>query len=461
MTAHDKSVLEAFELVTATVIEARRRVDGVNDWPHSVSRGGVDTALRITTQLLESSRQDLATNLATVRSTLKAVEILDDDSFQLMQLGVGLARVRNAVEKVDEAAKSAGYNHALTPVTDIPQMMHAKSDFGELIEKMEEGFAGLAEDLQSLQQSATIDGSVTQVSLVNFFANQISLKIDLGQMILSLGDIFNLFELGRVTSGIGRLTKRFKSTVMDKASRASAALKSTTAGFARDTGKVMTTMSAVLKRATKPLPDAPTIEPPDEETRAQWEFEAAISIVKGEPIPRQRLEHIESLHLSVFDNEALEDALGDFLPEVFARDVRRLRIEFPELITQLHNLKRLIIDATDITDLSVLSRLKNLERLECFDTDVSDLAPISELVSLKHLDMGLSKVRELEPVKNLKNLEELKITECGISSLTPLLDLHHLKYVAAEAIETNDWSPVDHVTTVIGRPKDWIRKPRK
>ena len=66
-----------------------------------------------------------------------------------------------------------------------------------------------------------------------------------------------------------------------------------------------------------------------------------------------------------------------------------------------------LLDNSQVIDLSPLAELKNLKRLDLWSTEVSDLTPLAELKMLKELELQQSQVSDLSPLIELKNLSYL------------------------------------------------------
>jgi len=163
--------------------------------------------------------------------------------------------------------------------------------------------------------------------------------------------------------------------------------------------------------------------PPDDATRGQWELEAAVALLTGQPIPPARQPHLRALPLSGFSDELFEalkrrgapladiyvDPEADFLS-------RRLKLADIRALSALTGLQTLNLMSTQVSDISALSALTGLQTLDLMSTQVSDISALSALTGLQTLDLWGTQV--------------------------------------------SDWSPVDHVDDVDGRPEDWPRKAR-
>lgn len=119
-------------------------------------------------------------------------------------------------------------------------------------------------------------------------------------------------------------------------------------------------------------------------------------------------------------------------------------------ISDLTNLRKLIVRQSKISDLSPLSGLNQLTHLEIvgyngvdlnenqiyiYQSCLSNINPLSELSNLKFLDLSSNSIVNLTPLSRLINLEKLKLSGngfiCGqhnldLSSLSELINLREL-----------------------------------
>lgn len=116
------------------------------------------------------------------------------------------------------------------------------------------------------------------------------------------------------------------------------------------------------------------------------------------------------------------------------------------------------------TSLEPLRNLTNLTdlRLRVVDqenqTDISPLAGLTALQTLKIEALcgrgdGRCSISSLSALSNMKDLNSLNLQVLSLSDISPLRDLKNLQYVTINGYDNNitDWSPVDHVKTVVGR----------
>ena len=87
-----------------------------------------------------------------------------------------------------------------------------------------------------------------------------------------------------------------------------------------------------------------------------------------------------------------------------------------ELLAQCTNLRVLILDYQQITDLSPLADLP-LEYLSLTGNQISDLSPLVSQTELRVLDLGENPVRSVEVLAGLTALQEVTLEATGITSV--------------------------------------------
>jgi len=210
-----------------------------------------------------------------------------------------------------------------------------------------------------------------------------------------------------------------------------------------------------------------TSQAPDEETRKQWELEAAVAILTGLPIPAERLPHLRELSISDWDDElfkALKYA-GVPLQDVYVdpdsgRLFRELKFADVSALAALTELQALTLSCTKVADISALAALKELQALSLSRTQVSDITALSALTGLQSLNLYGTQVSNISALSALTGLQTLDLRVTQVSDITALSALKRLTSLGLWGAQVVDWSPVDHVYDVIGRPDDWPRKPR-
>ena len=140
-----------------------------------------------------------------------------------------------------------------------------------------------------------------------------------------------------------------------------------------------------------------------------------------EPIPTQRLAEVEQLMVcgrqqmsTIQEHEVHAETAHDFYVgetvhgEIDDRDL--------ELLAQCTNLRVLVLDYQQISDLSPLAQLP-IEYLSLTGNEVSDLGPLTGLTELQVLDLGQNPVRATEVLAELPALREVTLEATGITSV--------------------------------------------
>ena len=125
------------------------------------------------------------------------------------------------------------------------------------------------------------------------------------------------------------------------------------------------------------------------------------------------------------------------------------------------NLKVLVIDRSEVSDLTPLAGLENLETLSIVRSEVSDLTPLVGLENLRVLKLyDNHRISDITPLAGLVNLEWLELHDNKISDLTPLTGLVNLERLQLHYNQISDITPIRSLTklerlTIIGNPIDY------
>jgi len=144
----------------------------------------------------------------------------------------------------------------------------------------------------------------------------------------------------------------------------------------------------------------------------------------------------------------------------------------------LTNLEVLFAGSNQISDLTPLSNLPNIGAIFAPNNQIRDLSPLSGLTHLSGINFNHNQISDLSPLTGISNLVDIRLRSNQISDLTPLLnmmpemqvlhladnqisDVSPLMYATSQPavlwllLQENpitDWSPLDHVVSVGGRP---------
>ena len=146
-----------------------------------------------------------------------------------------------------------------------------------------------------------------------------------------------------------------------------------------------------------------------------------LQLEEGEPIPTERLGEVEQLLVC---GETLMGSLQEH-QEQFGLAHDRYAFETIhgdigdgdlELLAQCTNLRVLILDYQQITNLSPLADLP-LEYLSLTGNQISDLSPLAGQTELRVLDLGENPVRSAQALSGLTALQEVTLEAAGITSV--------------------------------------------
>lgn len=146
-----------------------------------------------------------------------------------------------------------------------------------------------------------------------------------------------------------------------------------------------------------------------------------LQLGEDEPIPTDRLGEVEQLLVC---EQTLMGTLQEHEEQIsWSHDRYTTEITYGDvsdddlkLLTQCTNLRVLILDYQQITDLSPLTNLP-LEYLSLTGNQVSNLTPLSAMTKLQVLDLGENPVRSVEALDELTALQEVTLEATGITSV--------------------------------------------
>ncbi|MCG9130042.1 leucine-rich repeat domain-containing protein [Candidatus Poribacteria bacterium] len=126
------------------------------------------------------------------------------------------------------------------------------------------------------------------------------------------------------------------------------------------------------------------------------------------------------------------------------------------------NLRVLVVDRSEVSDLAPLAGLENLEALSVVKSEVSDLAPLAGLENLRVLKLYENRISDIAPLAGLVNLERLELHDNQISDLTPLTGLVNLEVLQLHYNQISDITRIRSLTklerlTIIGNPIDYTQ----
>ena len=107
------------------------------------------------------------------------------------------------------------------------------------------------------------------------------------------------------------------------------------------------------------------------------------------------------------------------------------------------NLEFLVIDRSEVSDLTPLAGLKNLESLAIVRSQISDLTPLAGLENLRVLKLRKNRITDISPLSGLVNLQRLELQNnqiVDISSLAGLIGLQDLRLKSNEVVDISPFS---------------------
>lgn len=171
-----------------------------------------------------------------------------------------------------------------------------------------------------------------------------------------------------------------------------------------------------------------------------------LQLEEGEPIPTERLGEVEQLLVcgqelvgTIREHEEMVHWAHDLYVE--ERTHGDIGDQDLALLEQCVNLKVLILDYQQISDLSPLSQLP-LEYLSLTGNEVSDLSPLSGLTELQVLDLGENPVRSIQVLAQLHQLREVGLEATGITSVEVFAG-SEIQSLNVRTTWVNDYAPLE------------------
>jgi len=146
----------------------------------------------------------------------------------------------------------------------------------------------------------------------------------------------------------------------------------------------------------------------------------ALKSIKG-------LEYATSLDTLIINNTELEDVSA---------------------ISNLNNLTHLILDDDKITTLPSFSNLSKLEYFEVHRNYISDLSPVLDAVNLKNLQINDNRISILPDMKRLSKLTTLYLSNNKISDLTPIAELASLENLYLSGNNISEYSTLANIANL-------------
>lgn len=149
--------------------------------------------------------------------------------------------------------------------------------------------------------------------------------------------------------------------------------------------------------------------------------------------------------------------IDDFSPLMEMTTIRKLYLEksnlgdcnyIVELVSNMPDLKALIIGIDNLYNLDALSSLTNLEELWISVSNISDISFLSSLTNLKVLNAFHNNISDISVLSNLTELSNLDLSENNISDISPLSGLTNLRVLNLKDNAISDYSPIEDLNIV-------------
>ena len=118
---------------------------------------------------------------------------------------------------------------------------------------------------------------------------------------------------------------------------------------------------------------------------------------------------------------------GSYQIKDYSRSTSKRNIKDLTTISKLTNLKKLALSGYNISTISSLSTLTKLTELDLMDNRIKDIAPISKLANLQTLHLDFNEISDISILSKLSNLKDLSLGGNKIDDLTALIGLKKLE----------------------------------
>ena len=104
------------------------------------------------------------------------------------------------------------------------------------------------------------------------------------------------------------------------------------------------------------------------------------------------------------------------------------------------NLRRLVLDYNQLSDLAPLASLVHLRYLELSQNRIQDILSLAHLGALEILDLSANQIEDVAPLADLENLTHLDLDSNEIEDLSPLVGLGNLSVLNLDNNKVHDIS---------------------
>ena len=114
----------------------------------------------------------------------------------------------------------------------------------------------------------------------------------------------------------------------------------------------------------------------------------------------------------------------------------------------LENLEVLSIVRSEVLDLTPLAGLENLRVLKLFDNRISDITPLARLINLEVLELQVNQIADISPLAGLVELQELSLQVNQIADISPLAELDKMKVLQLYINQISDVTSLSNLTAL-------------
>ena len=103
------------------------------------------------------------------------------------------------------------------------------------------------------------------------------------------------------------------------------------------------------------------------------------------------------------------------------------RVQHPEAISELPNLKELQLIDNNLGDIKFLTDIIGLQFITISSNNLTDISPLERMITLFNLNLSKNRIDNVTPLIKLINLETLDLSENQISDISPFTELKNLQ----------------------------------
>ncbi len=169
--------------------------------------------------------------------------------------------------------------------------------------------------------------------------------------------------------------------------------------------------------------------------------------------PIKKLVNLEELVLRATKIKNIEVVSG--LKNLRELEISGMDKDIPlSILSEITSIKTLKIEGKNISNLASLKSLSNLESLYIISKSIYDANIFADFTNLKSLSLYDLNIKDISPLIKLTNLESLSLNNLPIEDLTLLNKFENLKSLTLTHIKISDISPIDELqnlnTLVLG-----------